>query len=208
MPEPEELAREIRDSKRLERRLARRLGEVLVRAEQTDCEIWLAAEAGCAAADDLADGEPTASRRAKLRGVIGDALRRLGDLCTELELQAARGAVAREDWATAGDEFAQIKTRHQVEQRPVAAQSTSPGTPGIEGYCPADWFWHEHGIKQARLSEAAGAGKVRTKPAPRGYLDTEGRAVRVLYNKADALKHCAPKHVTTRTRRKLGLGNS
>lgn len=75
-----------------------------------------------------------------------------------------------------------------------AAEALQAGTtPGIEGFRPADWLSYQHGIKQPRLSEAVRDGKVRTLSAPRGYLDSEGKTVRILYNAADAVKHCSPK---------------
>jgi hypothetical protein len=80
--------------------------------------------------------------------------------------------------------------------------------PDIEGYRTADWLWHEHGIKHSRLSEAARDGNVKTTQAPRGTLDSQGRKVRTLYNEAEAVKHCSPKRVTGKRRRKVGLDNS
>ena len=80
--------------------------------------------------------------------------------------------------------------------------------PGIRGYRSADWLWHEQGIKQSRLSEAVRDGKVSTRPAPKGTLDSQGRKLQKLYNEAEALKHCSPKCVTKKTRRKLGLDTS
>lgn len=68
-----------------------------------------------------------------------------------------------------------------------------------EGFASADVIWHDHGIKQARLSEAKRDGRVKSKPAPPGQVDSQGRKVRVLYNVADALKQCRPKHVKERT---------
>ena len=44
--------------------------------------------------------------------------------------------------------------------------------------------------------------KVKTLPAPSGMKDTEGRAVRILYNLEDAPKHCQPKHLKKKTRPK------
>lgn len=78
----------------------------------------------------------------------------------------------------------------------------------IAGYRSADWFAHEHGIPQARLSEAAGDGTVGTTQAPKGMLDSQGRKVRLLYHEQQALKACSPKHVHLSTRNKLSAAGS
>ncbi|MBI5865345.1 MAG: hypothetical protein HZB38_12715 [Planctomycetes bacterium] len=78
--------------------------------------------------------------------------------------------------------------------------------PPLKEFGPADWFKCQHGIVQVRLSEAANAGRVKTMPAPKGQIDSQGRKVRLLYHVQDALKHCSPKHIKDSTRRKLGGG--
>lgn len=81
-------------------------------------------------------------------------------------------------------------------------------TPTIQGYRSADTLGIEHGIRPERLSKAAGDGKVRTMLAPKGTKNSEGRDVRVLYCKADAMKHCSPKRLAKKSRRKRGSDNS
>ena len=88
-----------------------------------------------------------------------------------------------------------------------SAKATA-GAAGIAGFLPADWFLHEHGIPQSRLSEAARDGRVSTRSAPKGILDSRVRKVQKLYNEKEALRHCAPKRVTKTTRRKPGLPDS
>jgi|GEM_PF-2421877 len=60
-------------------------------------------------------------------------------------------------------------------------------------FVPAYWLSTEHGIDQPRLSDAKKSGKVRTKKALPGYPKIKGKTVRVLYNRNDAIRHCAPK---------------
>lgn len=57
----------------------------------------------------------------------------------------------------------------------------------------AAWFEIRHGIRASRLTEAAGNQLIRTKAAPKGYADVEGRRAFRLYHVEDALKHCSPK---------------
>ena len=62
---------------------------------------------------------------------------------------------------------------------------------GYEDFVPADTLEHDHGIKRNRLSEAATAGLVETKPAQPGLLDSQGRRILKTYNKKQAIKHCS-----------------
>lgn len=96
---------------------------------------------------------------------------------------------------------------------PVPEKPIDPPKPHVnenhdsfDGYKSADRLWHDHGIKAARLSEAKKAGKVRWKPAPCGITDSQCKSIRIVYNVADALKHCLPKHVKEKTRQNP-LGN-
>lgn len=73
------------------------------------------------------------------------------------------------------------------------AKRTIPTEPDLAGFVPADTLAHDHGISKSRLSEAARSGKVRTHTAARGTLSSQGRKVRVLYNEAEAIKHCSSK---------------
>lgn len=61
-------------------------------------------------------------------------------------------------------------------------------------YVPADTLWLDHGIRASRLSEAATAGKVETRTAPKGYKDSNGRKVLKLYHEKQAIKHCSARH--------------
>lgn len=90
-----------------------------------------------------------------------------------------------------------------------AGDGATAATPAetLDGFEPANTLWHDHGIARSRLSEKAREGKVRTKPAPQGTLDSQGRKVRKLYNRADARKYCSPQRVTGKTRQKLRRPN-
>jgi hypothetical protein len=115
-----------------------------------------------------------------------------------------KGKAARSSGRGAGP-----KRKQRKRTKPTKlAKGTADTVPSIEGYEPADTLWQDQGILQPRLSEAKKDGRVRYKLAPSGMKDSQGRPVRVLYNRQDAIKHCSPKRVTEETRRKLGLGNS
>jgi len=73
----------------------------------------------------------------------------------------------------------------------------------FEGYASAADLEFDHGIRPTRLSEAATAETVRTKPAPRGYCDKQGKRAEVLYHVQDALGFCEPKHVKNTTRKRI-----
>ena len=75
----------------------------------------------------------------------------------------------------------------------------------LEGFRAAGWFSLNHGIRPGRLSEAKSAGNVRWKAAAPGQADSEGKAARILYNIADAVKFCSPKHVKQRHKSKRKL---
>ena len=99
-----------------------------------------------------------------------------------------------------------------IRDRRLAGDDKGSGVaqsePGIAGYRPADTLRLEHGIVQSRLSEAAADGKVRTMQAPSGLKDSQGKRVRQLYNKADALKHCTPKRTKKKNPTKYRRTNS
>ncbi len=75
--------------------------------------------------------------------------------------------------------------------------TATPGESGGDygGYVPADTLEQEEGIRPNRLSEAAGDNKVKTKPAPNGLRDSQGREIRTLYHRAEAIRHCKPKRM-------------
>lgn len=108
------------------------------------------------------------------------------------------------DWArNRKDETRDANTRVEggAQEQPTAAAES------YTAYASADTVWHEHGIRQPRLSEAKRNGRVRWKPAPGGIKDSQGRTVRILYHVGDALRHCKPKHIKEKTRRNA-LGKS
>lgn len=84
-----------------------------------------------------------------------------------------------------------------IEAAPAATAPAPQSTAadGVDGYVTADYLRHDHGIDPTALSRAVGDGKLRSIKAPAGYLSSEGKKVRVLYCKDDALKHCQPQHV-------------
>lgn len=63
----------------------------------------------------------------------------------------------------------------------------------IDGYVSADTLAVEHGIRPQRLSEAARQGKVKTKRALRGQINSAGTRIRLLYHEQEAIKQCTPK---------------
>lgn len=80
------------------------------------------------------------------------------------------------------------------DAEPEPEKQPADGPDDLAGYQPAAWFELNHGIMHPVLSTASGeGGPVRTKPAPRGRRDSEGRRVFKLYNVEDALLHCLPK---------------
>ena len=77
---------------------------------------------------------------------------------------------------------------------PIAGTPAGAGenrSTAIGDFLPADTLWFDHGIRRNRLAEAATAGKVDTKPAPKGWKDSMGRKVLKLYNRKQAIKHCS-----------------
>lgn len=62
----------------------------------------------------------------------------------------------------------------------------------LEGYLSADTLTIDHGIARNRLSEGKKAEKIRSITAPPGCKDSQGRPVKVLYHKSDALKYARP----------------
>jgi len=67
-------------------------------------------------------------------------------------------------------------------------------------YVPADTLAYDYGISHSRLSEGARARRIRTMPAPPGMM-SNGRRVRKLYHRGDALRHASPKYLQERTRK-------
>lgn len=147
----------------------------------------------------------------------GDLQRDLGDLQTMLDalasltgdcLASAHPPFAQADGANTEFLLALAEFMGAHPWTPVAgpAEPIGDAVGGGGGHVPADPLEYRRGIRRSRLSEAARSGKMRMQPAPAGMLDSRGKAVRVLYNEGDALKHCSPKRVTRTTRRKTGLG--
>jgi hypothetical protein len=76
---------------------------------------------------------------------------------------------------------------------------TQRDTLDISGFTSADKLWHDHGIRQSRLSEGVRKGAIRRKAAPSGLIDSQGRRIRSLYNEEDAIRECSPKHRKSKT---------
>lgn len=74
-------------------------------------------------------------------------------------------------------------------------------TDDFRGYESAESLLHSEGIPANRLSEGARSGKIKTKRAPAGQKSSQGKAVRTLYNREDALKFCLPKRHNYRSSR-------
>lgn len=89
----------------------------------------------------------------------------------------------------------------------VRDHADAGNTDSFAGFVPADTLELRHGIRRSRLSEAARTGRVKTKPAPPGVVDSQGRAVRQYYNEQQAIEHCSPKRVTAKTRNRIGIGS-
>lgn len=89
------------------------------------------------------------------------------------------------------DELRRI-AREEVNSAILAATAQHDAQQSFDGFVPADTLRHDHGIGRNRLSEASKKGKVRSMRAPRGLKDSEGRSVRLLYHRDDAIKHCSP----------------
>lgn len=60
-------------------------------------------------------------------------------------------------------------------------------------YLPADEIYLRHGIRPERLSEAVRESDVRSRQAPRGTRDSQGKQVRILYHELDAIKKFQPR---------------
>lgn len=80
-----------------------------------------------------------------------------------------------------------------LKQLTLAEGDEEMKSTSIDGFVPADTLAMDHGIQPQRLSEAAKQGKVRTKPAPRGQIDSAGKHIRILYDEQQAIKHGTPK---------------
>ena len=135
--------------------------------------------------DFLKDMVPLAIRKAKEDGLVATQPETWIDAGGDTRRENV--LVLRRQEARAADDPTDASNSDSPE-----ADNTSPS---IEGFRHADWLWHKHGIAAPRLSEAARDGKVRSVQAPRGTIDSQGRTVRMLYNEADAVKHCLPKRV-------------
>jgi len=140
-----------------------------------------------------------------------DALSTIGPPHAQKTLELAAAIAALDTEENVAELIEQIREKCAPAEVP---EFTRPGArsddaaASVQGYRPADWFWCQHGIRPQRLSEASGAGKVKTVPAPKGVLDSQGRAVRTLYNEVQALKCCSPKRVPRSSRQKGGRANS
>lgn len=112
------------------------------------------------------------------------------------ELHCNRANVEFEEQKLRLQLLAKAYTQSRAHPTPadVGRGGAGAATAGYEGYAPADTIRLEHGILKPRLSEGKKAGKIKSKPAPAGIKDTEGRAVRVYYHVADALAYCKPQH--------------
>lgn len=83
--------------------------------------------------------------------------------------------------------------RQWAEELSTKAPSLPIPEVNYGGFVPADTLWISHGIRQSRLCEAKKKGLVKTKPAPPGIKDSQGKGVRVFYNQSQAIQHCKPK---------------
>jgi hypothetical protein len=63
----------------------------------------------------------------------------------------------------------------------------------LKGYAPADDIRLNHGILATRLSEGKKERKIRFKPAPPEWTDSQGKPVRILYHVDDARRYAEPK---------------
>jgi hypothetical protein len=91
-----------------------------------------------------------------------------------------------------------------TRKRPAALFPGDVRSEAGEQYHSAEWLSVRHGISKSRLSEGKRENRVRWRKAGPGYTDFEGGKARVLYNVADALRHCSPKHVKGKNRADLG----
>lgn len=87
--------------------------------------------------------------------------------------------------------------RAKLAELELEARIGKPPPPTLdedyEGFVSADALWVDHGIHKSRLSRAATAGTLETKPALKGLKDSQGHEIRKLYNKKQAIKHCSVK---------------
>lgn len=111
---------------------------------------------------------------------------------------AAQARVMNEDraWTRQARKLAlyadEIEKRVDAPAAPKKSSATETAADDYSGFVPADKLEMD-GIRPNRLSEAATAGLVRTRPAPKGLKDSLGREIRSLYHHGDAIKHCLPK---------------
>ena len=93
---------------------------------------------------------------------------------------------------------------HKMESGIAAmteAHRAPPPTPADEktkGFHSAEWLRTELGILPERLSE--NRERIKTIPAPRGFVDVEGKKPRKLWHVEDAEEHCTPKRRTSKRR--------
>lgn len=95
-----------------------------------------------------------------------------------------------------------------VETRGQPSVDAAQSSPNLGGYLPADTLAQEEGIVRQRLSEAVGKRNVKTEQAPPGMKDSQGRGIRTLYNRVDAIKHCSPRATKSKTYRNVGRNHS
>ena len=112
------------------------LGAQITAARQRASTTQRWARSGCDAADELAGAEPAANRKAALRATVVEAVRQLGELCSEAELRTLTAAVTREDWAVAGHEFARIEQKAQADRAPLSPAAV--GAPAVENAAAHD----------------------------------------------------------------------
>ena len=101
------------------------------------------------------------------------------------------------------DYIAELRT---LVRKCGASQGAGDASVGYEGFASADTLFVDHGIPKTRLSEGKKAGTIKTKTAPPGQRDSQGKAVRILYHIDDAVKNYSPKHVQERTRQNVISG--
>lgn len=109
---------------------------------------------------------------------------------------AVRASFVAEQGMTAED-AGKLPVSEVIERLELRPQSVmNPlGNPmeGYAGYAPADTIRLDHGISSSRLSEGKTKGKIKTRPAPSGLKDTQGKNIHVLYHVEDAKEYASPK---------------
>lgn len=95
-----------------------------------------------------------------------------------------------------------------AETRGQPSANAAQSAPNLDGYHSADTLAQEEGIVRQRLSEAVRNGNVKTEQAPPGMKDSQGRGIRTLYKRVDAIKHCSPRATKSKTYRNVGRNHS